>query len=306
MKPKDTSGRANAPAQDSGKARSSSAPQPLSARQERRAELRRRRATGGRAYSENRGLVDRFLGNSILLWTTVSVVVAVVVIGAAFIITRPKSYNASDFNSPLVVTPTTITSDGHTLGSANAPVTVDVYSDFRCTGCGSFYRSQEPQIIDNYVAKGTVKLVYHDYTLIDQLDASQGVDTTASRDAANAGLCAADENKFWTYHDWLFSNQSSTEDPAAYSIDRLVGMGKAAGLTSSTFESCVRDGKHDSDVAAEMSSAPSISSTPSVFVNGTQVVSKTDPVNYQPTFDEIAAVIDAALPGASASASAGS
>ena len=295
MKPKDTSERA----------RSSSPAQPLSARQERRAELRRRRAAGGREAA-NAGALDRLFGNPVVLWTVVSVVAAVVVIGAALIITQPKSYSASDFNSPLLVTPTNIPATGHTLGTPNAAVTVDVYSDFRCTGCGSFYRTQEPQIIDNYVAKGTVKLVYHDYTLIDQLDASGGIQTTASRDAANAGLCAADENQFWSYHDWLFSNQSSTEDPAAYSIDRLVAMGKAAGLTSATFESCVRDGTHDSDVAAEMSAAPStINATPTIFVNGTEVVASAG-AGYQPSYADISAAIDAALATSSTSPSAAS
>lgn len=252
--------------------------------------------SGGRNAAGSRsGILGRLSRvNPILLWTGVGVVVAVVVVAAALVLTQPKSYSASDFTSPIVVTPATIQSSGHTLGATGAPVTVDLYEDFRCTGCGGFYRSQEPQLVDNYVATGKAKIVYHDFTIIDNIQSSTG--THASRDAANAGLCAVDASKFWTYHDWLFTNQSSTEDPSAFTIDRLVALGKAAGIDDPSFETCVRQGQHNADVAAEQSAVPSgVTSTPTIYVNGTVVLNKTDPVNYQPTYDDIAAAIDAAL-----------
>jgi protein-disulfide isomerase len=242
------------------------------------------------------------MANQLVFWTGIAVIVGAVVIGAAFVLSQPQSSTASDFVRPSVVTPSTIPSSGQTLGQADAPVTLDLYSDFRCTGCAAFYRGQEPQVIDNYVAKGQVKLVYHDYTLIDKLDASQGIQTSASLDAANAGLCAADENAFWKYHDWLFANQSPTEDPSAFTIDRLIGIAKAAGIDNPTFEACVKDGKHDQDVAAEMSAAPStINATPTLYVNGKLVTSSLG-TNFQPTYSDIAAAIDAALAAASPSA----
>jgi protein-disulfide isomerase len=244
------------------------------------------------------------MANQLVFWTGIAVIVGAVAIGAAVVLSRPQSYSASDFVSPSVSTPSTIPSNGHTLGQPNAPVTLVVYSDFRCTGCAAFYRGQEPQLIDNYVATGKLKILYQDYTLIDQIDASQGIQTSASLDAANAGLCAADENAFWKYHDWLFTNQSPTEDPSAFTVDRLIGIAKAAGIDDPTFEACVREGKHDSDVATEMSSAPSkINSTPTLFVNGKLVTSSLGG-NYQPTYADIATVIDAAL--ATPSPSAGS
>jgi protein-disulfide isomerase len=242
------------------------------------------------------------MANQLVFWTGIAVIVGAVAIGAAVVLSRPQSYSGSDFVRPSVITPSTIPSNGHTLGQPNAPVTLVVYSDFRCTGCAAFYRGQEPQVIDNYVAKGKLKILYQDYTLIDQIDASQGLQTSASLDAANAGLCAADENAFWKYHDWLFANQSPTEDPSAFTIDRLIGIAKAAGIDNPTFETCVKDGKHDADVAAEMSAAPStINATPALYVNGKLVTSSLGG-NFQPTYADIAAVIDAALAGSSPSA----
>ncbi len=291
MKPNERPGRSVSPAKTDPKPNRSSQPTQRSARQDRLA-ARQKRRDARNSGSSSSGL------NPILIWTGVAVVAAIVVIAAAFVLTQTNSPSSGSYLTPTVTTPTNIASNRQTLGPANAPVTLDLYSDFRCTGCGQFARSQEPQLVSGFVEAGKLKIVYHDFLTIDSIDASQGITTTASRDAANAGLCAADEGKFWTYHDWLFANQSPTEDPSAFTIDRLIGIAKAAGVDNAGFESCVQQGTHNSEVAAEQSSAPSgISATPTVFVNGKVVNSSAGP-GYQPTYAEIAAAINAALAAA--------
>ena len=244
---------------------------------------------------------------SILVLSGIAIVVGLVVIVAAILVTgKPSasSTSSTNFTAPLsnVVTPTNVTTSGETIGNANAPVTLDLYSDFRCTGCGAFVEKTEAKLITDFVVTGKVKVVYHNFLLIDAMDQQQGIQTTASRDAANAGLCAADEGKFWQYHDWLFANQSSTEDPSAFTIDRLIGIAKAAAIDSSTFESCVKQGTHNADVAKEQTAAPSwINSTPTLVINGNQVKSSLG-ANYQATYDDIAKAISAATPASSSSA----
>jgi protein-disulfide isomerase len=289
MTPNDKKGRPSSSANAGRKSGRPAPPQPRrSARQERLTVRQNRRdlkATGNGSSARTKG---------ILLWTGVAVVVAVFVIAAAILLTQPKSIG--NFTSPTVVTPSNLPSTGQTLGPAGAPVTLDLYSDFRCTGCGAFYRTAEPQLVSNFVTAGKLKIVYYDFLTIDGLDASQGIQTTASRDAANAGLCAADEGKFWVYHDWLFANQSPTEDPAAFTIDRLIGIAKAAGIDNSGFESCVQQGTHNAEVAKEQSSAPSgIDATPTIYING-KVVTSAAGAGYEPTYAEIAAAINAATP----------
>jgi protein-disulfide isomerase len=237
---------------------------------------------------------------TLTLWTVVALIVGAVVIGGAYLLTR--SSNAAPTGSPIapsVTTPTNIAQSDRTLGDASAKVTVDVWEDFRCTGCFAFRTEIEPTVVEKYVATGKAKIVYHDFLTIDQPG------QTESRDAANAARCAAAQGKFWVMHDWLFANQSPRELAGAFTIDRLVAIGKAAGMDMSTFEPCVRNGTYNAQVAAEMSSAPSsIASTPSIFVDGKLV---TDPTNAQliPSADIIGAAIDAALsPSASPSASA--
>ena len=263
-----------------------------SARQERLAARQDRRdlRTAG-TYGRSGGMPP------IVLWSGVAVVIAAIVIVAAVVLTKPPSTSSTtNFNAPTVTTPSDIPANGQTLGNASAPVTLDLYSDFRCTGCGAFVTNMEPKLVTDFVKTGKIKLVYHDFLTIDA-DGSN-----ASRDAANAALCASDEGKFWQMHDWLFANQSPQESPSAFTIDRLIGIGKAAAVDSDAFETCVNKGTHDSEIAAEQTSAPAgINATPTIFING-KVVNSSLGGNYQPTYDDIAKAIRNATPAASTTA----
>ena len=224
----------------------------------------------------------------LVMISAVAVVIALVVVGAAFLLTQPKSTAKDAPIAPGVLTPTDIPATGETLGWANAAVTLDLYSDFRCTACFSFYAETEPKVFTDFVATGKLKVVYHNVLQIDTIVAQQGTKTTASRDAANAGLCAADEGKFWPYHDWLFANNDPQEQAAAYSIDKMIEIAKAAGLNTPTFEACVRNGTHNDQVKAEDAAKPSaVTGTPTVYVAG-KVISS-------PTYDNIALAINVAL-----------
>ena len=52
-----------------------------------------------------------------------------------------------------------------TLGSRNAPITIEVFSDFQCPQCRIFYLTTTRQLIDNYVSTGKVLLVHRDFPL---------------------------------------------------------------------------------------------------------------------------------------------
>jgi protein-disulfide isomerase len=236
--------------------------------------------------------------NSFILWSLVAVVVAVVVVVVLLFASQQKSNVSGALNPPGVVTPTTVTWNGTTLGNASAPVTVDIYGDFRCSACLAFtVGGAEKQLIDNYIVTGKAKLVWHDFLTLDGKDG-----TTASRDAANAGWCAADQNQFWNMHDWLYANQGPSENAASVAKDRLSAMAKAAGLDMGKFQPCLDNGTHNDAVAAEQTSKPAdLTGTPSIYVNGKMVGA----AGSVPTYDQIKAAIDGigASPSPSVSAS---
>jgi protein-disulfide isomerase len=202
--------------------------------------------------------------NSLILWSVVAVVVAVVVVVGLVLTSQSKSNTSGAPNSPGVLTPTTITWNGQTLGNANAPVTIDLYGDFRCSACLVFtIEGDEGSLVKDYVATGQAKLVWHDFITIDKTG------ETASRDAANAAWCAADQGKFWLMHDWLYANQGPSEDASYATPDRLIAIAKAAGLDMSKWQSCFDGGTHNDAIAQEQTSLPSdAGGTPALYVKG--------------------------------------
>jgi protein-disulfide isomerase len=209
-------------------------------------------------------------------------------VAVAVFVSQPSGSSPGAVVAPNVVTPSNIASLGRTLGNSNAPATIDVYGDFRCSACYRFTSDgTEKNLVANYVATGKAKLVWHDLLSIDRFDGG-----TASRDAANAAWCAADQGKFWVMHDWLYANQGTSEAASAFTLSRLSDIGKAAGLDMSKFQPCLDQGAHDANIAAEAATTPpDATGTPAIFVNGKFVG---DPsANLVPTYDEIAAAIDA-------------
>jgi protein-disulfide isomerase len=244
-----------------------------------------REASRALARAGTRGSSDR-VADPLLLWSLAFIAVAIVVVAVAVFVSQPSG-SPGAVVAPNVVTPSNIASSGRTLGNSAIPVTVDVYGDFRCSACFAFTTGgTEKSLVDNYVGTGRAKLVWHDFLSI---DIGQG--NNASRDAANAAWCAADQGKFWTMHDWLYANDGAGSEVASlFSAARLSTIGKAAGLNMSTFQACLDGGSHLAEIAAEQASKPaSVSGTPTVFVNGTVVGDQ----GYIPTYAQIKAAIDA-------------
>ena len=239
------------------------------------------------ARAGTRGAYDGGPG-SLMLWSLIAIVIAITVVGVAVFVTQSGGGSPGGVVAPSVVTPSNIASSDRTLGNSTAPVTVDIYGDFRCSACFNFTTDgTEKDLVNNYIATGKAKLVWHDLLSIDKSDGA-----TASRDAANAAWCAADQGKFWVMHDWLYANRAG-EAASAFTSSRLSSIGKAAGLDMAKFQPCLDAGTHDVAIAAEASKTPAdATGTPSIFVNGKFVG---DPAaNLVPTYAQIAAMIDAA------------
>ncbi len=53
----------------------------------------------------------------------------------------------------------------HTMGAANAPITIELFSDFQCPGCKGLHESTIRELRKTYVSAGKVRLVYRDIHL---------------------------------------------------------------------------------------------------------------------------------------------
>jgi protein-disulfide isomerase len=91
--------------------------------------------------------------------------------------------------------------------------------------------------------------------------------------AAEASECAADQDAFWEYHDYLFDHHGG-ENQGAFSKDNLKGFAAELGLDTDAFNECLDSGKYTQIVQQETSAGQQIGiqSTPSFLVNGQPVV----------------------------------
>jgi protein-disulfide isomerase len=155
------------------------------------------------------------------------------------------------------------------LGNASATVTLVEYGDYQCPYCVQFFSQTQPQIIENYVNTGKVRVVFRDFAFL-------GPESTI---AANAAQCAEDQNKLWPYHDALYAakladdTRGGTEDDGFYTTAEFIKLAEQVGLNIPTFTSCVNNNTDANIVAQEKGAAAAagVNSTPSFIINGTMI-----------------------------------
>lgn len=95
--------------------------------------------------------------------------------------------------------PAAVLASEKSLGSKDAPIVMEVFSDFQCPACRSFYESTLRPVIDNYVAAGKVYLVHHDFPLPIH---------AYSREAARWANASAEIGRFEVVEQALYAKQN--------------------------------------------------------------------------------------------------
>jgi protein-disulfide isomerase len=164
-----------------------------------------------------------------------------------------------------------VSSSGHpAIGPTNAPVTIVEFSDFQCPFC----KRVEPtlkQVREKY--GNNVRLVYMDFPLPMHNHAL---------DAAKAARCAADQGKFWPFHDALFADQSK-QAPAD-----LKAIAKNLGLDTTKFDACFDQAKYEAGVRSDIAQGRQlgIDGTPAFFINGRMLVGAQPEASFDRLIDE--------------------
>lgn len=171
----------------------------------------------------------------------------------------------------------TVPEDAPRLGSADAKVTIVEFADFQCPYCGKFQQDVYPQIKKEYIDTGKASFVYQDFSFLGE----------ESNLAAEAAKCAADQGKFWEYHDYLFSHQKG-ENKGAFAAKNLKAFAKTVQLNTSLFNKCLDSGSYAKEVEAETASgrAIGVSGTPTVLVNGKVFVGALPFESFKQAIDE--------------------
>jgi len=219
-----------------------------------------------------------------LLWVGGFIVLLIVILALPTIYAALKP--AGDF---VTITPVAYPLvDGMAIGNPDAPVKIEVYEDFQCPACKGYTESiEKPLLISSYITDGQVNYTFRQYPFLD----SQSI-TKESQQAANASMCALEQDRFWDYHNILFVNQGAVENGGSYNDKRLQAFAESLGLDMAAFNDCFKANKYSTEIDADyqLGRAAGIDRTPSILINGVNNFQ-----TYLPTYEELTAAIDAAL-----------
>jgi protein-disulfide isomerase len=146
------------------------------------------------------------------------------------------------------------------LGDPKAPVRIDEYASLDCPYCAAFDTRMLPVLKTEYIDKGKVKIVFHDYPL-----------SQIALQAFMLVRCAPAE-KFFPMVDTLFHVQNAwvlSTQPA--SLDALRQQARFAGMKDAEIDACLSDrALGDAILKARLAAekAVEIEQTPTFVFNG--------------------------------------
>ena len=162
---------------------------------------------------------------------------------------------AEQRNVEYLLKPYRVNFDGEgfpSVGPSDAPITLVEFSDFECPFCSQFVATLE-EVKKKYGDQ--VRLVFRQFPLSIHANAPK---------AAEASLCAEDQDKFWPMHDLLFEEQSRLD------VAALKEKAGRLALNRTEFDHCLDSGKHAEQVKKDMRAGGmvGVTGTPALFVNG--------------------------------------
>jgi len=162
--------------------------------------------------------------------------------------------------------------DGTSVGRSDAPLQLEAYEDFQCPFCLRFTAFQEGQLLEQYVKTGQLRITYRQFPVFSGRESVQ---------AAQASLCAAEQNAFWEYHHKLFRVQAEAGqlereriNVGRFSDENLKRYAQELGLDTQRFNACFDSDKYLDQVQKDKAEGQSygLSGTPSFILNGRPLV----------------------------------
>lgn len=153
------------------------------------------------------------------------------------------------------------------LGSADAPIVVEIYSSFGCPHCKVFHNDHILPLREE-IQNGQIQVIFEPISFIANNEENFALKS------ARAAVCAMEQGHFWELHyiafDW--QGQHSIEDDDLTAIAQLLGMDAAA------FLACYNSNQADGIIrlAEQRFQEHGFNSTPRVLVNGEAVANNDD------------------------------
>jgi protein-disulfide isomerase len=170
------------------------------------------------------------------------------------------------------------------------PVTVEFYEDFQCPACLQFEQTSAPTLI-GLVKTGKITVVFKPWSFLDGMGRSLNEYSHRSTNVALLVLEKGGAAKYFAFHNYLYAHQPD-ENTAGPSDNELIAAAKTLGVTVDA--RAVKDRKFFPwiDAARKAGTKRGVTSTPSLFVDGKQVLGPKDQ-NGNPTAPSLALILQA-------------
>ena len=152
------------------------------------------------------------------------------------------------------------------IGNPDAPITIIEFSDFQCPFCAKFHMQTLPTIMDEYINKGTVKLVFRDFPI-------QSIHPNAVP-ASIAAECANEQGKFEQMYHMLFEKQKEWSNlETSYAITAFNQYASELQLNEEKFDSCIKNVKYIEEVQKDLNEGRTygVTGTPGFFIGNEKI-----------------------------------
>lgn len=146
------------------------------------------------------------------------------------------------------------------LGTSTANITMIEFADYKCQSCAKFHRETIEDILTNFVNTGQVRYLYKDFVNTNENPATNTATTVdkASTLAAEASYCAAEQGKYWQYHNELYQ-KAGDENTEWITKDNLKQFANNAGIGDLIqFSDCLESHRYSKTVNENDNLAKSI------------------------------------------------
>ena len=139
------------------------------------------------------------------------------------------------------------------LGSIEAPVTMVEFTDYQCPYCKRFHDNTFPKLKEKYIDTGKLRYIAMDLPLRFHPQA---------KPAANAALCAKEQNKFWPFREVLFKN------PRKLGRNDLLGYARNLSMDVKAFEQCIDQNRYAATIrqTTQLANGAGFTGTPSFVI----------------------------------------
>ncbi|MDH3489980.1 MAG: DsbA family protein [Nitrosopumilus sp.] len=194
--------------------------------------------------------------NSKTKFIIIGIIAVVIAVGITAAAMNPDSIKA---DNPRATKLSLDTRNGSpVLGDLSSPVTIIEFGDYQCPFCKRWNENTKPVIVQNLIETGKVSLIYVDFAII-------GPDSIT----IHAGsYCAAEQDLYWEYHDFVYANQGHENDGWANSENLKLLVTGINGLDVDSFNECLDSKKYEQQVNEnkKIASDAGVRSTPTFII----------------------------------------